>query len=55
MTLSSSIGTSTSFRVLNAVLTILCISSRVSDASGELEINEVGKYPLKSELLDSKV
>ena len=28
---------------------------RVSDASGELEITEVGKYPLKVELLDSKV
>lgn len=28
---------------------------RVSDASGELEITEVGRYPLKVELLDSKV
>lgn len=28
---------------------------RVSDASGELEVTEVGKYPLKMELLDSKV
>lgn len=28
---------------------------RVSDASGELQITEVGRYPLKVELLDSKV
>ena len=28
---------------------------RVSDESGELEITEVGKYPLKRELLESKV
>ena len=28
---------------------------RVSDASGEMEVTEVGKYPLKRELLDSKV
>ena len=28
---------------------------RISDASGELEITEVGKYPLKVEMLDSKV
>ena len=27
----------------------------MSDASGELEITEVGKYPLKVGLLDSKV
>ena len=28
---------------------------RVSDESGELEITEVGNYPLKRELLESKV
>lgn len=28
---------------------------RVSNASGEMEVTEVGKYPLKRELLDSKV
>lgn len=28
---------------------------RVSDASGELQIDEVAKYPLKMEMLDSKV
>ena len=28
---------------------------RVSDASGELEVTEVGSYPLKRELLDTNV
>ena len=28
---------------------------RVSDASGSLEITEAGKYPLKRDMLDSKV
>lgn len=28
---------------------------RVSDAKGSMEISEVGNYPLKRELLDSKV
>ena len=28
---------------------------RVSDASGTLEITEVGKFPLKREMLDSNV
>jgi len=27
----------------------------VSDASGQLEVKEVGSYPLKMELLDTKV
>ena len=30
-------------------------SHRVSDASGELEITDVGTYPLKRELLDTNV
>jgi len=28
---------------------------RVSDASGSLEVSPVGKYPLKHEMLDTKV
>ena len=28
---------------------------RVSDASGSLEVTSVGKYPLKREMLDTKV
>ena len=28
---------------------------RVSDASGSLEVTPVGKYPLKREMLDTKV
>ena len=34
---------------------LCCHGDRVSDASGEMEVTEVGSYPLKMELLDTKV
>ena len=38
------------------VLAKLCFYGyRVSDASGELEVKQVGSFPLKMELLDTKV
>ena len=33
----------------------LCWNNRVSDASGKLEVKQAGSFPLKKELLDTKV